>query len=52
MSLAYSMKRMYRDGLLIQKTDATEKMGGVEEVCCGKSGTLTVGKLKVGKFYC
>jgi magnesium-transporting ATPase (P-type) len=32
---------MYKDGILIRKFDAPERMGAIDEICCGKSGTLT-----------
>jgi len=51
-SIAFSVMAMYRDGLLIRKLDAPEKMGGVSEICCGKTGTLTENSMKVTNFYC
>lgn len=52
MSLAFSMRKMYIDGLLVKEMDAPERMGGIDEICCGKTGTLTEGKMKVASFYC
>jgi magnesium-transporting ATPase (P-type) len=51
MSLSYSMDKMYKDGLLIRKFDAPERMGAIEEIICGKTGTLTEAKLRVQRFY-
>lgn len=52
MSLAFSVVRMNEDKILVRKLDAPEKMGGVEEVLCGKTGTLTKNDMRVGKIYC
>jgi len=27
-------------------------MGGIDEICCGKTGTITKGEMKVAAFYC
>jgi magnesium-transporting ATPase (P-type) len=32
--------------------DAPEKMGSIEEICCGKTGTITTGNMKVAQFHC
>jgi len=46
-SLAFSVMKMYNDKLLVRKLDAPEKMGAIEEICCGKTGTITRGDMKV-----
>ena len=39
---------MYKkDGILVRNLEAPEKMGTIEEVICGKTGTLTSGKMKM-----
>jgi Ca2+-transporting ATPase len=50
-SLAFSVMKMYHDGILVRKLDAPEKMGGCEEICCGKTATLTKNEMKVSQFY-
>ena len=41
-SLAFSVLRMYHtDKILVKKLDAPEKMGEIEEIICGKTGTIT-----------
>ena len=48
LALAFSVQRMYRkDGILVRNLEAPEKMGTIEEVICGKTGTLTSGKMKM-----
>ena len=46
-SLAFSVMKMNKDKLLVRKLDAPEKMGAIEEIICGKSGTITTGNMKV-----
>jgi P-type E1-E2 ATPase len=52
MSLAFSVMKMYKDKVLIKKLDAPEKLGCIEEICCGKTGTITSGYMKVTQFHC
>jgi len=40
-SLAFSVMKMYRHRILVRRLDAPEKMGGAEEICCGKTATIT-----------
>jgi magnesium-transporting ATPase (P-type) len=41
-SLAFSVMKMYNsDKILVKKLDAPEKMGEIEEIIIGKTGTLT-----------
>ena len=51
-SLAFSVMQMYGDKILVRKLDAPEKMGGVQEICCGKTGTITTNEMRVSTFYC
>jgi len=50
-SLAFSVMKMFKDKILVRQLDAPEKLGGVDEICCGKTGTLTKNEMKVAKFY-
>jgi Ca2+-transporting ATPase len=40
-SLAFSVLRMYNDGILIRKLEAPEQLGACDEILCGKTATLT-----------
>lgn len=51
-SLAFSVMKMFNDKLLVRNLDAPEKMGSIEEICCGKTGTITTGNMKVAQFHC
>lgn len=52
-SLAFTVMRMYKqDKILVRNLDAPEKMGMVNELLVGKTGTLTQGNMKVSKFLC
>ena len=50
-SLALSVMKMYADGILIKKMDAPERLAGCEEICTGKTATLTENNMKVKEFY-
>jgi len=50
-SLAFSVMKMYDNRILIRKLDAPERLAGAEEICCGKTATLTENKMKVAYFY-
>ena len=49
-SLAFSVMRMFKDGILIRKLEAPEKLGACDELLCGKTGTLTKNDMKVSYF--
>jgi Ca2+-transporting ATPase len=51
-SLAFSVMSMHAQKILVRKQDAPERMGAVEEICCGKTGTITTGNMKVAQFHC
>ena len=40
-SLAYSVKKMQKENNLVRKMNACETMGGANEICTDKTGTLT-----------
>jgi len=40
-SLAFSVSKMYKDQNLVRKLYACETMGGANEICTDKTGTLT-----------
>jgi Ca2+-transporting ATPase len=50
-SLAFSVMKMHKDGILVRKLDAPEKLAGVEEILCGKTATITTSDMKVAHFY-
>lgn len=51
LSLAYSVMRMKKDGILIKDLTSPEVMGRVDQILVGKTGTLTTGDFKVKAFY-
>ena len=50
-SLAYSVNRMKDDKILVRNLESPERMGSVEEICTGKTATLTKNEQKVVQFY-
>jgi magnesium-transporting ATPase (P-type) len=50
-SLAFSVNKMFKQKILVRNLEAPEKMGGIQEICCGKTGTLTKNEMKVTQFY-
>ena len=50
-SLAYSVDKMKKDSILVKNLESPEKMAGVEEICTGKTSTLTSGDMNVAAFY-
>jgi P-type E1-E2 ATPase len=46
-SLAYSVMRMKDDKILVRNLNSPEVMGSVEEICTGKTATLTKNEQKV-----
>jgi len=53
-SLAFTVKKMYlQDRILVRNLASPEVMGGVNECCVGKTGTITRGHdMKVAQFNC
>lgn len=43
---------MIEQKILIRNLNAPEKMGSIEQICCGKTATLTENNMKVKEFYC
>ena len=41
LSLAYSVNEMKKENNLVRRLEAAETMGGANEVCTDKTGTLT-----------
>jgi len=42
---------MKDDGILVRDLNSPEVMGRIDEICTGKTGTLTKGDMKVAQFY-
>jgi Ca2+ transporting ATPase len=50
-SLAYSVMKMKLENNLVRKLEASETMGGANEICTDKTGTLTMNKMTVKEVY-
>ena len=50
-SLAFSVMKMKKENNLVRKLDASETMGGANEICTDKTGTLTKNQMSVKQFY-
>lgn len=50
-SLAYSIDTMKDDNLLVKNMEACETMGMVNNICTGKTATLTKNDMTVKQFY-
>jgi P-type E1-E2 ATPase len=50
-SLAFSVSKMYEEHNLVRKLHASETMGGVNEICTDKTGTLTQNRMTVMALY-
>ena len=50
-SLAYSVMKMKLENNLVRRLDASETMGGANEICTDKTGTLTKNQMSVQMIY-
>jgi len=50
-ALAFSVAKMRQENNLVKKLQASETMGGANEICTDKTGTLTMNQMTVMKFY-
>ena len=50
-SLAYSIKKMQNENNLVRKMHACETMGGADQICSDKTGTLTQNKMTVSELW-
>ena len=51
LSLAVSVKKMLVDSNLVRKMDACETMGGANNICSDKTGTLTMNKMTLTQIW-
>ncbi|GLT78628.1 hypothetical protein SLA2020_501570 [Shorea laevis] len=51
LTLAYSMKKMMADQVMVRKLSTCETMGSATTICTDKTGTLTLNQMKVTKFW-
>lgn len=50
-SFAFSVMKMKDENNLVRKLASSETMGGANEVCTDKTGTLTKNQMTVREFY-
>lgn len=50
-ALAFSVMQMKKDNNLVRKLEASETMGGANEICTDKTGTLTINQMTVQQFF-
>ena len=50
-SLSYSVKKMQEDKNLVRKMQACETMGGADQICSDKTGTLTQNKMTASHLW-
>lgn len=51
LSLAFSIKKMLRDNNLVRKLEACETMGGANNICSDKTGTLTKNEMTLTTYW-
>jgi magnesium-transporting ATPase (P-type) len=51
MSLAYSIQKMLEDNNDVKRLSSCEIMGGADNICSDKTGTLTKNQMKVMKIW-
>lgn len=50
-ALAYSVGKMKDENNLVRFLQACETMGGADNICSDKTGTLTMNKMTVTRFF-
>lgn len=50
LTLAYSMRAMYEDKILVRKLASCETMGAAKFICSDKTGTITQNKMNAMHF--
>jgi P-type E1-E2 ATPase len=51
LSFAFSVMKMKKENNLVRKLQSSETMGGANEICSDKTGTLTKNQMTVKEFY-
>jgi P-type E1-E2 ATPase len=51
LSFAFSVMKMKMENNLVRKLASSETMGGANEICTDKTGTLTKNQMTVKEFY-
>ena len=51
LSLAFSVKKMLVDNNLVRKMAACETMGGANNICSDKTGTLTKNEMTLTTYW-
>ena len=50
-SIAYSVNKMLKDNILLNKLEGPEKMGSMHEICTSKTGIITKNKMRVSSYW-
>jgi Ca2+ transporting ATPase len=51
LSLAFSVNKMKEENNLVRRLEAAETMGGANEICTDKTGTLTENRMTITQFF-